>query len=299
MKITPQKVVETIRRDIPLNYWRSPKAVPLAASFLLQAVPFDFDQLQPDLAHIDFGLDLLERGLFKLPFPVVAYGFQRQTSHIVLKDASKVRGGMCVLYQGDDNKLSMISCNEIVGHDGRTMGAVPVALLRNVTLKKTGDKQADVTHDADAIVSDKVLTAMYGGTPQHAYDQMCHRHSSNLLQCVGLTVMLMSRGVDATKIEAPAKLNKSRAAKGKPVIPDRYVVSIKPGDVYAIDSDDGDQHIDGHRRGTVRVHWRRGHFRCLNRGTEAERHIPVAPSLIAANGMQDQIVRPQYKVASS
>lgn len=299
MKIAPHNVIETVRDSkLSPETWRAPHTLPALVGLIARATVFEFGELRPDQAHIDFGLDLLDRDLFTLPFPITAFSFQGTPDHIRMR-GDKRRGGMCILYQHEGEKsLTMISCNEMVDQSGRTVGAIPMALVSRARFANRAGTSVDSIATTQAIVSDRVLRAMYGGTTDEAHDALTQRTANNMVQCVGLAVMLMSRGVATERIEAPAKLNKARAARNKPIIADRYEVTIKAGDCYAIQGEDGedDQNIQGHKRGSPRPHWRRGHIRCIHRGTPNEYFKPIAPMIVAANGNADLIVPKGYKV---
>jgi hypothetical protein len=90
------------------------------------------------------------------------------------------------------------------------------------------------------------------------------------------------------------KLNRARAKRGKPPLRERYVVSINLAKSRLIENEDGTvEDITGHVRGSPRMHWRRGHFRTLNRGAGDERIVPIAPALVGANEHAGQIIRPK------
>jgi hypothetical protein len=118
-----------------------------------------------------------------------------------------------------------------------------------------------------------------------------------LWRAMGLVVMLMSKGVSTALVQPSGKLNRAREKRGKPLLRDRYVVTIDLARASHIENEDGSvEDISGHTRGSPRMHWRRGHFRTLYRGAMNERVVPVAPALIGANENADQIRAKAYEV---
>jgi hypothetical protein len=111
-----------------------------------------------------------------------------------------------------------------------------------------------------------------------------------------LLVMLVSRTTETTPVEAPVKLNKQRAQKGRSPIPPSRVVSIIPKGIAAqIRRDDhsGERGEGGTIRSSPRLHWRRSHLRT----TASGKTIPVARALVgykAADGRE--FVPHEYRV---
>lgn len=284
MKITPHLVIETCLDLARSDVWRSKKAVSGCLQLIGQSTLFDFGSNLASMEHKAFALDLYERGLFGLPFPVTAFAFEAPpiaNPHIA---SSRQAGGMMVLHMDEDGRISAIMCTEMRAPDGRTMGAIPFGLVMRAKLSDPKGDSVSVDEETYPLVDDEMMAAIYGGPMHDRHDTMRNRLCSNLVGCMGLTVMLMSKGIITEHVPAPAKLNKARALKGKPRIADRYVVSLDPGLTRQIVHADGSESdITGHVRGHPRPHWRRGHFRTLYRGTSDERVVPVAPALIAAN----------------
>lgn len=87
-----------------------------------------------------------------------------------------------------------------------------------------------------------------------ANSQSANRTSSCALTAV--VALLKTKGIIQDKIEVPAKMNKSRAATGKPLIKDHTVIRI--GHVY----DRQGKAIEYNHTGRkMPVHWRAGHIR--------------------------------------
>lgn len=294
MKVTPHAVAETMMEHRAADFWRNKRAASYVLHLVRQAVLFDFGTVHPDMAHKDFSLDLYERGLFSLPFPVTAFAFEAKPNHPLQTYAgSRPAGAMMVLSQDDDKRISAIMCTEMRDEYGTTMGAIPFAIVLHAKLSNpSADHSVSVDEETFPLVDDRMMAAMYGSADARGHDSMRNRLCSNLVGCMGMTVMLMSKGVETEHHAASDKLNKAREKKGKPKIGDRYVVRVCAGDAYSIG--DGES-IAGHVRGSPRMHWRRGHFRTIGRGAETERVVPVAPALIGANENAGMI-RKSYEV---
>lgn len=297
MKLAPHVVLQTMK-DMGTSHssWREPKSLPGIYALIKQAVLFDFGDVHPASEHKEFALDLYERGLFKLPFAVTAFGFSGVPNPSpAFGNQQAVAGGMIVVNQDDDNRLSAIMCTEQRDLNGKSVGGIPFAIMIKAKLSNPKAGGVDVDEQTFPIVSDRVLKLMYGDNAQLVHDTMVERIASNLVAAMGMTVMLMSKGVETEHTPAPDRLNKARKLRGKPSINDMYFVHIKSGDAYSVATAGGEEIIAGHTRGSPRIHWRRGHFRTIFRGAEAERVVPVAPSIIGASDAAEPL-RKAYKL---
>lgn len=292
MKITPHMVVESMDKLAKSTAFK-PEVIPMVRELIDQAVLFTWPDDPGELAeHCAFAIDLYERGLFTLPFPVTALAFERDFGPPLGR-----RGGMLVLTMGDDDgAINAISCSEI---DEASNGpkAIPIGIAFGVRLESDGPRSGKAHNNGVAsIVSDKIAAAMFG-PGEAGMEKMRSRLLNNTVNAMALVVMLMSKGVVAELITASTKLNKAREKRGKPAIRDRYVVRVDVGHTRTIQHDDGStSDITGHTRGSPRMHWRRGHFRVINRGGGGERIIPVAPALIGANETAAPVRAKAYEV---
>ena len=75
MNVTPHLVIETVLAHKSSSIWRSKRGISIILGLLRDATLFEFGSLAPDMEHKDFALDLYERGLFTLPYPVTAFSF--------------------------------------------------------------------------------------------------------------------------------------------------------------------------------------------------------------------------------
>lgn len=290
MRITPQAVLDSIdryRRD-GLQPFR-PAELSASIRILEQAVLFTFPDPGEIAEHCAFAIDLYERGLFRLPFPTTAVAFERD-----LGPPHGIRGGMFVLIMDDAQRISCISCSEV---DDPGRYAIPVGIVLRAKVAKAGPREGTIQEEVSAaVVTDRIASAMFGAGPA-GREKMRGRLLNNTVNAMALIVMLMSKGVTTTAVTPSDKLNKARLKRGKPALRESYVVAIDAGRSHVISHDDGSESdITGHTRGSPRMHWRRGHFRTLARGTDAERVVPVAPALVAANEMADAVRAKAYEV---
>lgn len=297
MKITPHIIAETMMDMRRSDLWRSKRAASYVLHLVKQAVLFDFGMVHPSMEHKDFALDLYSRGLFSLPYPVTAFAFEGKPSPNQLIRGQRAAGAMMVLSEDADKRLSAIMCTEMRDPDGRSMGAIPFAVVMRAKLSDPRDGTVKVDEETYPIVDDRMMAAIYGSADAAGHDTMRNRLCSNLVGCMGMVVMLMSKGVTTEHVVADAKLNRAREKRGKPAIGDRYVVRIDAGASREIHHDDGStSDITGHTRGSPRMHWRRGHFRTIHRGADGERVVPVAPALIGANENAEPVRAKAYDV---
>lgn len=297
MKITPTLVLESVDKLKSTTAFRT-DIMPMVKALIEQAVLFTFAEEPCELAeHCAFAIDLYERGLFTLPFPVTALSFERDLGYLDGRRFGK-RGGMLVLTMDKEGSINAISCSEL---DEPTNGpkAIPVGVAMRVRVERDGPRAGKIHNDLVAsVVNDKIAAAMFGAGEAGA-ENMRERLLNNTVNAMALVVMLMSKGVTTEMIPASDKLNKARAKRGKPPIRDRYVVKVEAGEMRTIHHADGStSDITGHTRGSPRLHWRRGHFRTLYRGTEAERVVPVAPALIGANENAETVRAKAYEVTT-
>ena len=299
MKVTPHLVVETVLKHRASNVWRSKKAVSGVVTLINQAVLFEFGTLHASSEHKAFALDLYERGLFTLPYDVTAFSFEGVPNSTQYVGSQRAAGAMMVLSMDDDRRLSAIMCSEMREPDGRSVGAIPFGLVMHAKLSNPGENTVNVEEQTYPLVDDQMMAAMYGSSGQSGHDAMRNRLCSNLVSCMGMTVMLMSKGIVTEHTPAPDKLNKARKIRGKPIIRDSYVVRIDPVMARQIAHADGSvTDITGHTRGSPRPHWRRGHFRTIHRGDSQERVIPVAPSMVAVNS-DSPVTKAIYRMKGS
>lgn len=295
MKVTPHLVAETMMEHRAASFWRSKKAASYVLHLVKQAVLFDFGAMHPEMAHKDFALDMYERRLFTLPFAVTAFAFEAKPNNPLQASYAGTRpaGAMMVLSQDEEQRLTAIMCTEMRDEGGMSMGAIPFAIVMRAKLSDASGGAVSVDEESFPLIDDAMMATMYGSADARGHDSMRNRLCSNLVACMGMTVMLMSKGVETEHHPAPAKLNKARVRKGKPPIGESYSVRINAGDSFSINGES----IAGHVRGTPRIHWRRGHFRTIHRGTEVERVVPVAPCVVGVTDEARDLVQPKmYEV---
>lgn len=294
MKIYPHVVMEAMF-DLRNNRQVFPDtfadAWPGYAKLLRQAVTFDFGEQSHSHEHVEFALDLYDRGLFALPYPVTAFSIIRDSAKMADRDGKPVKmPGLIVASMHepqDGGGLSCFVCCPTQDPHGRINGAIPATIGFKGAVKDVDAEAATVDIEAYSVVTEDTMLKMFGDGKT-----MRLRLSQALLNAMGMTVMLMSKGVETILEPAPTRLNAARFKKDRPPINDRYLVRIAVEHARRIALEDGTEtDISGHTRRSPRPHWRRGHFRTL----EAGRVIPVAPAIIGTNDAS--IVHPVYALA--
>lgn len=237
----------------------SSEAWQLAEHMLEQAVVFEYGPATPSVEHTQFGSDLFDKQLFRLPFKAVFY-----TANAIPKTA-------ILAYEAEEDdgyKLFMITFGPvgIQGHDTFLMAPLLTARMRwdaekggwidwksctagqSHHSRKTGRKWEEEDYEA---AIDRVINFT-----------------------MGATALLMSKEVTTDVVPAPDRLNRQRDAKGRLPIRERRVIRIRPE--YKAAHAKSAESYSG--RSSPRMHWRRGHFRRVREDLV----IPIAPMLINA-----------------
>lgn len=283
--MTPQSILEdmtTVERRMgdrfdklfDVGMWTA------ARIHIAEAVHFEFASAIPKVEHIEFADEMMERGLFRLPFESVLYTGDAIPKTGILAGADVKNGALdgllyFVIAPGIDNdgtpySIPILVC-QLDSRDHAT--GAPVALSKGTvdwasitknphSSRKTGRQWSEEDYGAG---SEKALRMIMGGT-----------------------ALMMSKDVETRTEAAPVKLNKRREEQGRPLIRERRVVVIKPDRRASYANAAAD--FAGHKS-SPRMHWRRGHFRNLRSGMV----IPVAPSIVNADPAVKPIAK-QYRV---
>lgn len=238
----------------------SPEAWDLAKHMLERAVVFEYGPATPSGEHSQFGSELFDKRLFRLPFKAVFY-----TANAIPKTA-------VLAYEvddGDDYKLFMITFGPvgIQGHD--TFMSSPL-----LTAKMRWDAEKGGWIDWKSCTPGKHAHSRKTGR-QWEEDDYAKAIDRVVGFTLGATALLLSKEITTEVVAVPAKLNKKREAKGRLPVRERRVIRIKP------------EHRAAHaasaagygERASPRMHWRRGHFRQVREDLV----IPIAPMIINAN----------------
>jgi hypothetical protein len=237
----------------------SPEAWQLAEHMLERSVVFEYGPATPSVEHTQFGSDLFDKQLFRLPFKAVFY-----TANAIPRSA-------ILAYEAEEDdgyRLFMITFGPvgIQGHDTLLVAPLLTARMRwdaekggwidwksctagqNHHSRKTGRKWEEEDYEA---AIDRVINFT-----------------------MGATALLMSKEVTTDVVPAPDRLNKQREAKGRLPIRERRVIRIRP-EYKAAHA----RSAEGfNSRSSPRMHWRRGHLRRVREDLV----IPIAPMLINA-----------------
>lgn len=241
--------------------------------FLGHAVHFDYGQAVPAEEHQEFGNQLFDKKLFRLPFPVtfMTASALPKTGIMAIQETEESRFRIHMVTFAPMNIGGDILIDGapvmwvVVTHDGKD-GWVDWKSLTKEGLQRSRKTGREWTEDDFRTASEKVI----GWT-------------------IGATALLMSKEVETQAIAAPDKLNREREKKGRGPIAERYVVKIRP-EARASQSAAAES-----LRSSPRTHWRRGHFRRLREDLV----IPIAPTIVnAAEGMKPQIKKYQIGATS-
>lgn len=212
------------------------------------ATTFDFGELRAEDAHKDFGLDLVAKELFRLPYPIVYFSCGQG----VLQGSR----GHFLAYSLPERTDFWFEIVEMVELQGR--------LAVSHSIKVFGAKGDDVRASCWCLQDDE-----WGA------EKTKTASASSLGNVAGLVALLMSKDVQATLEPVSAELAARRKRKGKYPLRDTYVVRLRPSAIAR-------NGVVGGTHASPIMHWRRGHYRRLDKGTPEERLIPIPPCLVNA-----------------
>lgn len=259
---------------VDVNCWQA------SESLLREAVAFDFTNYGPSEEHVDFGLDLLSRGVFSLPFPTCFFTWRSAD-----RAQGVIVGSNALAYGNPYWSLITVGTCVLDGQVWETGFRVPY----QVCLLDKADPMNSSAPIAPVLIGGE--NRQRNGEPV-GDDVRYARAGQSMRFICGAISMLMSRDV-STRIEpVPMKLNAQRERKGKPPIGEAHVIKVNAS-------------VERHYReagerfrthASPKMHWRRGHFRTLHRGDENQRIVPVAPSLVGANDSARVLAPKEYVV---
>jgi hypothetical protein len=258
---------------------------------------FSFDPTVAfEQVHIDLAQNMIERRIFRLPYPAVIYEFSSRFAYEEGEDAKPARELVMIAdvrelphatligqeHEPAHTKFVMMGGFTIKG--GSANGYTSILSPAVVRLSPSGAQGGPIFqiarvsngHPSDADIAE-LRQEMWGNTLKAV---------SYALSC---TTLLMSKSVETRAEPAPEKLNRSREKKGKLPIPPTTVVKLKLGAIQGPRLDLGGAHA------SPRIHYRAGHFRILHRGSPQQREVPVA-SAIVGRGEYGDLVKKDYLV---
>ena len=252
-----------MEKNVDLALWDNAKQA------LANAVTFDFQANAPTTEHVEFGTDLLDRGVFRLPFPSTFYcGTALGRNHAVVVTTVDLKG----LDDPEEDRAPYLASYLIV----EAITEIGSFLLPTYAVyfctKDAMDKPAPFL---DVLKCNNVRRST--GEVMTKDDRLAAAgRGFNFV--LGAASMLLSKDVSTNKTSAPTKLNAQRAQKGRSPIGDVHTIKIAVSAAarYA----EAGRNFGSHA--SPKMHWRRGHFRTLRRGDDGEMVIPVAPCLVGA-----------------
>jgi len=247
---SPHKVMEDMADTRKLFFPRiyelfDRKIWDVADVILPDAVHFDFADITPSDAHTQFAFDMLDKGLYRLPFRSVFYTAK----------CSPETGLLCISEMVDGQMVhGVIACAAMLtSHDDHKRRYVPLLSIHYV---EGADNEF---HYRQASLDGQLRTR---STNEPLDGDMAEDSANRVVRAAfSFTAMLMSREIEQTIVPAPIKLNLSRQRKGRPQIKDRRVISIRMPQGVRMETGP----LSGTRKSPI-VHWRRGHVRRLRNG---------------------------------
>lgn len=221
-------------------------------------VDFDFGDAVPDTAHLEFANGLLDRGLFRLPFPEVLFRGRAMPHSAVLAQQ----------YPDSDFLMTCVTIGPIQTPDKIFTACGPL-----LALGLRGDRLDNMRIDWKSVTTRPHHSRRTG--QQWTEDTYEQKTEVVLNWVCGLTALLMSKDVDVQTVTASPRLNKDRISKGRFPIRERRVVRIRPHAIAAQKQAAAD--FKSGRASPV-IHWRRGHFRRIR----DDLVVPIAPMIVGA-----------------
>lgn len=253
------------------------------------ATSFDFSNVSLSAADIktnfDFAVRLLKDDLFTLPFPECLF---------ILSDSEAV-----LMLQGEKDQRSYsdgliitpcVYCPVVKGTPQRLL--LPLGSMTNMSSLWSFIEEKRMPTEGDRIGVKWAQFFKQGGISL-AFSGDTRLYERVTMELVKLALacnqLLMSPHVKTNYEPAPIKLNQTRVKRGRPVIGDRYKITLRN---FAVKRDPSSRMSTG-THASPTPHWRRGHLRHLDDG----RIIPVIPTVVGASGSQSEIGRKMYEYA--
>jgi hypothetical protein len=247
--------IETLLDD-HLGEAFAPKVWPAVKDLLRSAVSFEYGQAAPAIEHTEFGNQMFDKELFRLPFPVVFMTAAVLPKTALLACEGQSSGKYC---------LDIITFGPVqIGAD-LAISAAPILWVR---VRFNGD-QPWIDWKSITVSGSHRSRTTGREWGEEDFTIACEKVIGFTL---GGCALLMSKDVQTDVIAAPERLNQERKKKGREPIRERHVVRIRP------EARQSQREAAESFRSSPRLHWRRGHFRRVRE----DLIVPVAPAIIGA-----------------
>lgn len=259
--------LERIMGDhLDINF--DPKLWAMIRPLLRDAVAFDYGSARPSHAHVGFGIEMVERELFQLPFGTVF-----MTAQCLPQSAILARKA------GLDDKMAIITFGPSIVGDGERLNGLPIMSMALHMVN------GETTISWRSIVKAEAHRSRTTGK-QWGEEDFEKATQKALNFTLGAVTMLMSKEVETKVIPTPARLNREREKKGKLPIPERHIVRIKSEYRKA-----HQETVETGERSSPKMHWRRGHWRTIREDFV----VPVAPTIVnAVDGVKPMAKRYEF-----
>jgi hypothetical protein len=283
-------LVDAVAKRIPRHTWpnRAEMTAPgvavsalSAAEAMTEAHGFIFDD-DASWEHIEFGAQLLNRGLFRMPYAKTAIRFQMHDIEDKFNSGAPLAHGFAFIDQltSADRPATWFMLSAIRRSDWRELGTPEWFINGMLNFRERVTFNGDGTFALTAAEFPVWLVMGDASGPRLDAQKERFTMDSRLMamSVIGLVTSLMSPEVTSKLVPPALKLNIHRAKTGKPPLIEHRIVHLK-----AVNGNSGGHHRRIGERRPPRLHWRRGHFRTLSHG----RIIPVAPAIVgsASRGM--------------
>lgn len=270
--MTPQSILEDMSRIerragerfaemFDVGMWKAARA------HIEMAVHFEFASAIPKVEHVAFADEMMERGLFRMPFEAVLY-----TGDAIPKTGILVGE---VVENGALEGLVYFVIAPGIDADG-TQYSIPILVCHlDSRDHATGAPRPLSKGTVDWASITRSPHASRKSGRQFTQEDYGERSENALRMIMGGTSLMMSKDVETHTEPPPTKLNKRREEQGRPLIRERRVVVIKPERRASYTNAAAE--FAG-LRSSPKMHWRRGHFRRVRE----DLIVPVAPSIINA-----------------
>jgi len=267
----------------PNIYYYVQEGVSVSTAFDFSTVSLAKEDIQ---TNFDFAVRLLKDDLFTLPFDDCLFILSNSEAVLMCQDRGAAVGNFL------DGLIitPCIYCPVVKGAEQRLL--IPLGSFTNLSSLWSFIETKTFPTAAEQI---KVKFAQYltrnGVELAFMKDVEFYQEATmEMVKCaLACNQLLMSPHVKTEHTPAPVKLNKARTAKGKPVIGNRYKITLRD---FKAERDPVSRMVGGSHASPI-PHWRRGHIRRL----DDNRIIPVMPTIVGAKGVQSDIGRKMYEYA--
>lgn len=280
--LQPCQVLEDIKSICKKGYSEMfvENAIDTFSGLLRKTVVFNFEYIEFQKEHCQFGSKMLFEDVLQLPFFATGISYKIEYYGKGIVDA------LSVVVKTGEQSLAVLACIK----PDKNSYALPY-LFFQFSIKEEIEEKVKLKYDFVHHVIKKESPFNFLDNIESLENEL----KSRSMYVLSHLSMLMSKGVNVEEDDL-SKTNKLRRMRKKPLINKRYKVYIggKKKEYKGSDSENGSY------KKPIRVHWRRGHIRTIHKGTEKQRLIPVAPCVVGASEEDDNpIAKKMYQMVGA